>query len=89
MVTLLEVGLLLVVLAALFGAFAVIRAVKPFIVNAVVGLLVIFLAQWLGAQVAVTPLVLLVVALGGLPGAILAILLAWAGIAFVPALLLL
>ena len=89
MVTLLEVGLVLLVLAALFGAFTVIRAVRPFIVNAVVGLLAIFLAQWLGAQVAVTPLVLLVVALGGLPGAILVILLAYAGIAFVPALLLL
>jgi hypothetical protein len=87
MVTLLEVALVLLVLAALFGAFTVVRAVKPFIVNAVVGLLVIFAAQWLGAQVAVTPLVLLVVAIGGLPGAILVILLAYAGLAFVPALL--
>jgi len=87
MVTLLEVALVLLVLAALFGAFTVVRAVKPFIVNAVVGLLVIFAAQWLGAQVVVTPLVLLLVALGGLPGAILVILLAYAGLAFAPALL--
>ncbi|NIB99646.1 pro-sigmaK processing inhibitor BofA family protein [Halobacterium sp. R2-5] len=87
MPTMLEVGLLLLVLAALFGAYGVIRAVKPFVVNAVVGLVVILLAQWLGVQVAVSPLVLLVVALGGVPGAILVVLLATLGIAFAPGLL--
>ncbi|WP_232686545.1 pro-sigmaK processing inhibitor BofA family protein [Halobacterium zhouii] len=83
-----EIGILAVVLVALFGAYAVIRAIKPFIVNAVLGLLVILLAQYLGAEVAVTPLALLVVAVGGIPGAILVILLAYAGVAFLPALLL-
>ncbi|MCD2202947.1 pro-sigmaK processing inhibitor BofA family protein [Halobacterium sp. KA-6] len=87
MPTMLEVGLAVLVLVALFGAYRVIRAVKPFIVNAVVGLVVILIAEFLGAQVAVTPLVLLVVAIGGLPGAILVILLATLGVAFVPGLL--
>jgi hypothetical protein len=88
MVTGLEVAVVLLVLAALFGAYTVIRAVRPFIWNAVLGIAVILLAQFVGADVAVTPLVLLVVAIGGIPGAILVILLAYAGLAFVPALLL-
>lgn len=87
MATTLELAILVVVLVALFGAYRVIRAVKPFIVNTVLGLLVIFLAQYLGAEVAVTPLALLVIAVGGIPGALLVILLAYASVAFVPALL--
>jgi|AntRauMinimDraft_4_1070384.scaffolds.fasta_scaffold00258_21 hypothetical protein len=82
----LEFVVVALVLAALFGAYRVIRAVKPFVVNAVVGLLVILVAQALGAEVAVTPLALLVVAIAGFPGALLVILLAYAGVAFVPAL---
>ena len=76
--------MVLLVLAALFGAYSVIRAVRPFIWNAVLGIAVILLAQFFGAEVAVTPLVLFVVAIGGIPGAILVILLAYAGVAFVP-----
>ena len=86
MATTLEFVVVALVLAALFGAYRVIRAVKPFVVNAVVGLLVILVAQALGAAVAVTPLALLVVALAGFPGALLVILLAYVGVAFVPAL---
>jgi len=85
MATMLEFVLVALVLAALFGAYRVIRAVKPFVVNAVVGLVVILLAQALGAAVAVTPLALLVVAIAGFPGALLVILLAYAGVAFAPA----
>jgi len=81
----LELALVVLVLAALFGAYWVIRAVKPFVVNAVVGLVVILLAQALGASVAVTPLALLAVAIAGFPGALLVILLAYAGVAFAPA----
>jgi hypothetical protein len=86
MATTLELALVALVLAALFGAYRVIRAVKPFVVNAVVGLVVILLAQALGAEVAVTPLALLVVAIAGFPGAVLVILLAYVGVAFAPGL---
>jgi hypothetical protein len=86
MATTLELALVALVLAAVFGAYRVIRAVKPFVVNAVVGLVVILLAQALGAEVAVTPLALLVVAIAGFPGALLVILLAYVGVAFVPGL---
>ncbi|MFC3477637.1 pro-sigmaK processing inhibitor BofA family protein [Halobacterium litoreum] len=87
MATTLEIALVVAVLAALFGAYRLIRAVKPFVVNAVVGLVVILVAQFFGAEVAVTPLALLIVAVGGFPGALLVILLAYAGVAFAPAVL--
>jgi len=86
MATTLELALVAVVLAAVFGAYRVVRAVKPFVVNAVVGLVVILLAQALGAEVAVTPLALLVVAVAGVPGALLVVLLATVGVAFAPGL---
>ena len=84
MVTGLEILLLVLVLAFFLGAATLIRAAKPFIVNAVVGLLAIFAAEVVfGVSVAVTP-VALVVALGGFPGALLVLLLSLFGVAFVP-----
>ena len=82
MVTTLEVALLLLVLAVLFGAYRVIRVVRPFIVNAVVGLLVLLLANWLGLGVQITAMAVLICALGGVPGALLVIILAYLDIAF-------
>jgi hypothetical protein len=89
MVTPIEVGLVLIVLALLFGAYKVVKAVKPFVWNAVVGLIVFLLADLLfGLSVAVTPLSLLVVAIAGLPGALLVILLSYFQVAFVAGLFL-
>jgi hypothetical protein len=85
MVTALETGVLLAVLVALFGAARLMRAIRPFVVNAVVGLIVFLIAGWLGVDVAVDWVALLVVALGGLPGAVLVVLLAVLDVAFVPA----
>lgn len=84
MVTGLEILLLALVLAAIVGASRVIQAVRPFIVNAIVGLIVLFLAQAVfDISVAITPIALLIVAIGGLPGSILVILLSVLEIAFV------
>ena len=82
MVTTLEIGLLVGVLALLFGAYAVIKTVKPFIVNAVVGVIVLVIASFLGIGVEITPVAILVCAIGGIPGALLVILLAYLGGAF-------
>jgi hypothetical protein len=82
MVTTLEIGLLVAVLALLFGAYTIIKAVKPFIVNAIVGVLVLVVASALGVGVEITPVAVLICAVGGIPGAILVILLAYTGIAF-------
>jgi hypothetical protein len=90
MVTFLEVGLVLLVLAIVFGAYKVVKTIKPFVWNAVVGLVVFVLADLLlGLSVAITPLSLLVVAIAGVPGALLVILLSYLDIAFFAALVLL
>ncbi|ELY36622.1 pro-sigmaK processing inhibitor BofA family protein [Natronorubrum tibetense] len=80
-----EILLLVLVLVGVLLAATIVRAISPFIVNAVVGLLVLFLANAVFAlPIAVTPVVLLIVALGGVLGAIAVIVLALFGIAFVP-----
>lgn len=85
MVTGLEVAILLVALAVLIGAYRVVKAVKPFVWNAVVGLVVFVLADAvLGMGVAINPLTLLIVAIAGIPGALLVLLLAYFEVAFVP-----
>ncbi|WP_435078485.1 pro-sigmaK processing inhibitor BofA family protein [Halococcus sp. AFM35] len=84
MVTGLELAVLAVALLLLFGAARILRAVRPLIVNAVVGLLVFLAAGWLGIGVEVNWLTLAVVAIGGLPGAVLVVLLSVFGIAFTP-----
>ncbi len=88
MVSGLELGLLAVVVIALVGAHRAIRTVKPLIVNAVVGLLALLVAGFVGFGVSITPIVVLIVALGGLPGAILVLLLAHLDLLFEPLLLL-
>ncbi|MFW6384687.1 MAG: hypothetical protein ACOCY7_00965 [Halodesulfurarchaeum sp.] len=85
MVTPLEIGLLVLVLAALFGAYAIVRVVKPFIWNAVIGLIVLLLGSYLGIGVNITWLAILVVAIGGIPGALLVLILGNIGIIFTPA----
>ncbi len=82
MVTTIEIALLVAVLALLFGAYTIIKTVKPFIVNAVVGVIVLVIASFLGLGVEITPIAVLICAVGGIPGAILVILLAYLGIAF-------
>jgi C4-dicarboxylate transporter len=85
MATPVELGLLLAVVAVVVVTYLVLRALKPFIVNAVLGLLVLAIAGLLGFEVAVSPIVVLIVAVGGIPGAILVLLLAYFGVLFGPA----
>lgn len=82
MVTPVEVGLVVLVIVALLGVFRLIRAVRPLVINAVVGLLVLFGAGFVGFGVKVTPVVVLLVAFGGLPAAILVIILAQVDVVF-------
>ena len=81
----LELAVLAALLVLVAGVAAVINAVRPFVANAVVGLLVFVLAEVLfGLEVALTALTLVIVALGGAPGAVLVLLLSAFGVAFVP-----
>ena len=85
MATGLEILLLVLVLVAIMGASTLVETVRPLLVNAAVGLLVLFVVQALfGLSVAVTPIALVIVALGGLPGALVVLLLSVFGVAFVP-----
>jgi hypothetical protein len=82
MVTTLEIGLLVVALAVLFGAYTLLKAIKPLVVNAIVGVIVLVIASFLGIGVEITPIAVLICAVAGIPGAILVIVLAYAGVAF-------
>lgn len=85
MVTGLELGLLVAVVVAVIAVYWLTKALKALLVNAIVGLLALFVAQWLGVGVVISPWVILIVAIGGLPGALLVVALALLGIAFTPA----
>lgn len=81
-----ELGLLVLVVLALAAVYMTMKVVKPLIINAIVGLVLIFAVQYLGlVEVELGLLAVGVVAVGGVPGAVLVMLLAYFGVAFVPA----
>ena len=82
MVTPTEIGLLILALALLFGAYRIINTIKPLIINAIVGVIVLIVANLAGLGVAISAVAVLVCAVGGLPGAVLVILLSVLDIAF-------
>lgn len=88
MVTPPEIGLLILVIVLLAAAYLLLKAIKPLIINTIVGLVVLWLAGFVGYGVSITPVVLLLVAFGGLPAALLVIVLAQMHVIFTPALLL-
>ncbi|HET7323774.1 MAG TPA: pro-sigmaK processing inhibitor BofA family protein [Halococcus sp.] len=84
MVTGLELAILVLAVFLLLGAVRILQAIRPLFVNTVVGLVVFLVASWLGIGVEIDWLSLLVVAIGGLPGAVVVVLLSVLGVAFVP-----
>ena len=82
MVTTTEIGLLILALALLFGAYRIINTIKPLIINAIVGVIVLIVANVAGLGVAISAIAVLICAVGGLPGAVLVILLSVLDIAF-------
>jgi len=82
LVTTTEIALLAFVLLLLFGAYLTVRAIKPLIVNAIVDVVILVVANVAGLGVAITPIAVLVRAVGSLPGAILVLLLAYFDVAF-------
>lgn len=85
MVALAELGLLIVVVLAVLIGYRALKAIRPFVMNAIVGLVVFFIAGLVGFGVQLSPVVVLLVAFGGLPAAILVIVLAHTGLLFEPA----
>ncbi|MHC3436741.1 pro-sigmaK processing inhibitor BofA family protein [Natrialbaceae archaeon A-gly3] len=79
-----EIVALLALLSLVIVAVTAIRLVMPFLVNAVIGLATLLVAEvYLGLEVAVTLVTLAIVAVGGLPGAVVVLLLSASGVAFV------
>jgi hypothetical protein len=77
-----EVGFILLFIVILFGIFLILRSVKNFLVNAVMGLFILFLANAVaGLAIGYNWLVILICGIGGVVGAFLVIVLHLIGIA--------
>lgn len=66
-------GLVVLGLAVVFGIFLILRSIKFFIVNAVMGLAVIFLANLFGMSISYSWLNILICAIGGVLGALIVV----------------
>lgn len=76
-----EAGLVLLIVVIVFGAFLILRSIKNFIINAVVGLVILFLANAVvGLGIGYSWLVILICGIGGILGAFLVILMRFMGI---------
>lgn len=85
MVTLVEIGLLALAVIAVIVGYRILKNVKALVVNAIVGVLVLALANFLGLGVQISLVTVLVCAVAGIPGAVLVILLSLLDVAFVAA----
>ncbi|HOV51326.1 MAG: hypothetical protein A4E44_01393 [Methanosaeta sp. PtaB.Bin018] len=75
-----EAGLALLLIVILFGALLILRSIKDFIINAIVGLVILFLANAVaGLGIGYSWLVVLICGIGGVLGAFLVILLHFLG----------
>jgi len=78
-----DAGLILLFIVMVFGAFLILRSIKNFVVNAVMGLVILFLANAVaGLGIGYDWLVVLICGIGGVLGALLVILLHFLGFAF-------
>jgi len=82
MVTPIEIGLFVVALVALYVAFKLLKNARALAVNAIVGLVVLVVANLLGLGVNISLIAVLICAVAGFPGAILVVLLAYLDVAF-------
>jgi hypothetical protein len=78
-----ETGILLLVILAVVVVYLILKSAKYFIVNTVLGLIILVLSNVIfKLDIAYSASALLVCAIGGIPGAILVILLHVLGMAF-------
>ncbi|VVB90080.1 SigmaK-factor processing regulatory protein BofA [uncultured archaeon] len=78
-----ETGILLLVILAVIIVYLILKTAKFFIVNTVLGLIILALSNIvLKSGIAYSATAILVCAIGGIPGAILVILLHVLGVAF-------
>jgi hypothetical protein len=76
-----DAGLILLFIVIVFGAFLILRSIKNFVVNAIMGLVILFLANAVaGLDIGYSWLIVLICGIGGVLGAILVILLHFLGL---------
>ena len=76
-----EVGIVLLAVVLLFGAFLLLRSLKNFIINAIAGLFILFLAnQFITPDIGYSWLVILICGIGGALGAVLLLALHFIGL---------
>jgi hypothetical protein len=73
-------GLVVLGLAIVFGLLLILRSITYFIVNAVIGLAIIFLANLFGLGISYSLLTILICAVGGIFGAVIVIVLSLLGV---------
>ena len=75
-----DAGLILLFIVIVFGAFLIMRSIKNFVVNAIMGLVILILANAVaGLGIGYSWLVILICGIGGVLGAFLVILLHFLG----------
>lgn len=75
-----DTGLILLFIVIVFGAFLILRSIKNFVLNAIMGLVILFLANAVaGLGIGYSFLVILICGIGGVLGAFLVILLHFLG----------
>jgi hypothetical protein len=75
-----DAGLILLFIVIVFGAFLIMRSIKNFVVNAIMGLVILIIANALaGLGIGYSWLVVLICGIGGVLGAFLVILLHFLG----------
>ena len=72
--------LLIIAVLILVGLYLLIKDVKYLIVNAILGVIILFLARFIGISVPIDWIAVIISAIAGIPGAILVILLYVLGI---------
>lgn len=75
-----DTGLILLFIVIIFGAFLILRSIKNFVLNAIMGLIILFLANAVaGLGIGYGWPVILICGIGGVLGAFLVILLHFMG----------
>ena len=75
-----DAGLILLFIVMVFGAFLIMRSLKNFVVNAIMGLMILIIANVVASlNIGYSWLVILICGIGGVPGAFLVILLHFLG----------
>jgi hypothetical protein len=75
-----DAGLILLFIVLVFGAFLIMRSLKNFVVNAIMGLVILILANAVASlDIGYSWLVILICGIGGVLGAFLVILLHFLG----------